>query len=424
MNYTSDTRHQLLQLSYIRTVTIFGQSGLLLYLYLGLHVSLNFWLIAFALIAMALLNLLSFTRLRSPLPLTQLEFFFQLVADIVFYVCLLYQVGGVGNPFSALLLIPLIISATSLPKQFTWATGLLVTISYSVLMRYFIPINLPDTGHQHQSTALLNLHLAGMWINFILTAALITWFVVNIRESLQRQELKLNRTRELNLRNQQLLSLATMAAGTAHEIGTPLATMRVVLHEMQLDNSDNQELLEDIELLQSQVENCTDRLKHLAESVKQEQKDSRPLPAALFFREILDRWLLLRPTASFTPPVFELSNEAYILSSIPLQQAFINLLNNAADASSEPLQIELTSDLQQILFTIRDQGPGIPLEQAEKLGSPFITTKGKGLGIGLFLTASALDSYGGEVRLFNHPEGGTLTEVTLPVIKEPQADGH
>ncbi|BBB25059.1 ATP-binding protein [Amphritea japonica] len=424
MNYTSDTRHQLLQLSYIRTVTIFGQSGLLLYLYLGLHVSLNFWLISFALIAMALLNLLSFTRLRSPLPLTQLEFFFQLVADIAFYVCLLYQVGGVGNPFSALLLIPLIISATSLPKQFTWATGLLVTISYSVLMRYFIPINLPDTGHQHQSTALLNLHLAGMWVNFILTAALITWFVVNIRESLQRQELKLNRTRELNLRNQQLLSLATMAAGTAHEIGTPLATMRVVLHEMQLDHSDNQDLLEDIELLQSQVENCTDRLKHLAESVKQEQKDARPLPAELFFGEILDRWLLLRPTATFSPPVIELNNEAYILSSIPLQQAFLNLLNNAADASSEPLQIKLTSDLQQILFTIRDQGPGIPLEQAEKLGSPFITTKGKGLGIGLFLTASALDSYGGEVRLFNHPEGGTLTEVTLPIIKESQTDGH
>ncbi|WP_296058801.1 ATP-binding protein [uncultured Amphritea sp.] len=424
MNYTSNTRHQLLQLSYIRTVTIFGQSGLLLYLFFGLHVTLNFWLIAFALLAMALLNMLSLLRLRSPMPLTQLEFFFQLVADIAFYVCLLYQMGGVGNPFSALLLIPLIISATSLPRYYTWLTAVLVIISYSLLMHFFIPINLPDTGHRHQAAALLNLHLAGMWVNFILTAILITWFVVNIRENLQRQELKLNRARASSLRNQQLLSLATMAAGTAHEMGTPLATMRVLLHEIKLDHSDDEELLEDIGILQAQVENCSDCLKHLADSVRQEQKESRPLPARQFFDEIMDRWLLMRPTANFTPAVMNFSGEPTIYSSIPLQQAFINLLNNAADASDKPLQIEVSSDSQQILFTIRDQGPGIPLEQAETLGSPFITTKGKGLGIGLFLTASALDSYGGEVRLFNHPEGGTLTEVRLPVIKEKQKNGH
>ncbi|MBR9868906.1 MAG: HAMP domain-containing histidine kinase [Oceanospirillales bacterium] len=424
MNYTSNTRHQLLQLSYIRTVTIFGQSGLLLYLFFGLHVTLNFWLIAFALLAMALLNMLSLLRLHSPMPLTQLEFFFQLVADIAFYVCLLYQMGGVGNPFSALLLIPLIISATSLPRYYTWLTAVLVIISYSLLMHFFIPINLPDTGHRHQAAALLNLHLAGMWVNFILTAILITWFVVNIRENLQRQELKLNRARASSLRNQQLLSLATMAAGTAHEMGTPLATMRVLLHEIKLDHSDDEELLEDIGILQAQVENCSDRLKHLADSVSQEQKESRPLPARQFFDEIMDRWLLMRPTANFSPAVMNFSGEPTIYSSIPLQQAFINLLNNAADASDKPLQIEVSSDSQQILFTILDQGPGIPLEQVETLGSPFITTKGKGLGIGLFLTASALDSYGGEVRLFNHPEGGTLTEVRLPVIKEKQKNGH
>ncbi|MDO6565359.1 ATP-binding protein [Amphritea sp. 1_MG-2023] len=424
MNYTSNPRHQLLQLSYIRTITIFGQSGLLLYLFFGLNVSLNFWFVAFALLAMALLNLLSLLRLRSPLPLTQLEFFFQLIADIAFYVCLLYQIGGVGNPFSALLLIPLIISATSLPRQYTWLTALLVTISYTLLMRFFIPISLPDTGHQHQAAALLNLHLAGMWLNFIVTTILITWFVVNIRENLQRQERQLKHARESNLRNQQLLSLATMAAGTAHEMGTPLATMRVLLHEIKLDHGDDTELLEDIDILQAQVDNCSDHLKQLAESVRQEQNESRSLPAKQFFHQIMQRWQLIRPTAQFNPPIINLTDAAKVFSSIPLQQAFINLLNNAADASADPLQIEVSADTQQIIFTIRDQGPGIPLEQAEKLGSPFITTKGKGLGIGLFLTASALDSYGGEVCLFNHPQGGTLTEVKLPMIKEKQHHGH
>ena len=414
MNYTSNTRHQLLQLSYIRTITIFGQCGLLLYLFFWLHVSLNFWLIAFALLAMSLLNLMSLLRLRSTLPLTQLEFFFQLVADIAFYGCLLYQMGGVSNPFSALLLIPLIISATALPKRYTWLTGLLVTCSYTLLLRYYIPLDLPDTGHQHQADALLDLHLMGMWINFILTAALITWFIVNIRDNLQRQEVNLNQARENNLRHQQMLSLATMAAGTAHEMGTPLATMRVLLHEMSIDNKDNADLIEDIGILQSQVENCSDHLKRLSESVRNEQEQSHSVAADLFFTGLLDRWKLLRPTVEFSPPLYTDTEYPAVISSIPLQQAFINLLNNAADASGQPVDINVQLTESNILFSIHDQGPGIPMEQAESLGKPFITPKGKGLGIGLFLTTTTLNSYGGEVRLFNHPEGGTLTEVTLP----------
>lgn len=421
MNSISNTRHQLLQLGYIRTITIFGQGGLLLYLFFGLQVSLNFWLVATALLAMALLNLMSLYRLSSPLPITQLEFFFQLVADITFYGCLLYQVGGVGNPFSALLLIPVIISATSLPRRFTWLIGLLVTICYTLLLRFYVPVELPDTGHQHQTDLLFDLHLMGMWINFILTVGLITWFIVSIREHLQQKEQSLMQARETSLRNQQLLSLATMAAGTAHEIGTPLSTMRVLLHEMKLDHPDDATLQDDIEILQNQVEHCAERLQHLAHSVREEQKEARLIPADSFIEELLDRWTLLRPTARFNNPQIADSSYPDILSSIPLQQAFINLLNNAADAADEPLDIHLDLSDNSIVFSIHDQGPGIPLEKAEDIGKPFITTKGKGLGIGLFLTASALNSYGGEVRLYNHPDGGTLTEVSLPCSAPPIA---
>ncbi|GGK65807.1 ATP-binding protein [Amphritea balenae] len=423
MNSISNTRHQLLQLSYIRTITIFGQCALLLYLFFILQVDLNFWFSAFALLAMALLNLMTLYRLKSSLPLTQLEFFFQLSADIVFYGCLLYQVGGVSNPFSALLLMPLIISATALPKSFTWLTGLLVATCYTLLLRHYVPITLPDTGHQHQAQALLNLHMFGMWINFILTAALIAWFIVDIRDSLQEKEQSLNKAREGNLHNQQLLSLATMAAGTAHEMGTPLATMRVLLHEMRLDNPNDSPLQEDLITLQNQVQNCSDRLQHLAESVREEQNESHLIPADQFLNELLDRWVLLRPTAQFDDPEFNNKSYPTIFSSIPLQQAFINLLNNAADASPEPLRIWTELQEDNMLFKIHDQGPGIPLDQAEEIGKPFVTTKGKGLGIGLFLSASALNSYGGQVNLFNHPDGGTLTEISLPIDSQENHDG-
>ncbi|MCV6609485.1 MAG: ATP-binding protein, partial [Amphritea sp.] len=293
-------------------------------------------------------------------------------ADITFYGCLLYQVGGVGNPFSALLLIPVIISATSLPRRFTWLIGLLVTICYTLLLRFYVPVELPDTGHQHQTDLLFNLHLMGMWINFILTVSLITWFIVSIREHLQQKEQSLMQARETSLRNQQLLSLATMAAGTAHEIGTPLSTMRVLLHEMKLDHPENKTLQEDIGILQTQVEHCAERLQHLAQSVEEEQKEARLIPADSFVEELLDRWTLLRPTAIFNNP--QVTDHSYpdILSSIPLQQAFINLLNNAADAADEPVDIHLDLSDNRIVFSIHDQGPGIPLEKAEDIGKPFI----------------------------------------------------
>lgn len=414
MTYSSNTRHQLLQLSYIRTITIFGQGALLLYTFFALSAELNPWLTTSTLLALALLNFFTLIRLQSTTPTTPLELFIQLIADILLYSCLLYQVGGSNNPFSSLLLMPVILSATTLGRNFTWAIATLACVCFSLLLNFNIPITLPDTGHQHQAVAMMNLHMTGMWINFLITAALITYFVVNIGDHLKQKDLVLTKAREQRLRDQQLLSLATMAAGTAHEMGTPLATMRVLLHEMSLDHCQDNELSDDIRILQSQVASCSDRLKQLADSVKEEHEQARYLPADQFLKELLHRWQILRPDARFEAPTIADGSSPMIKSSIPLQQSFINLLNNASDASPEPLDISLDYLKQAIVVKIHDQGPGIPLEQAEDLGKPFITTKGKGLGIGLFLTASALTSYGGEVRLYNHPQGGTLTEITLP----------
>ncbi len=206
-------------------------------------------------------------------------------------------------------------------------------------------------------------------------------------------------------------------------MGTPLATMRVLLHEMRLDNPNDSQLQEDLITLQNQVQNCSDRLQHLAESVREEQNESHLIPADQFLNELLDRWVLLRPTAQFDDPEFNNKSYPTIFSSIPLQQAFINLLNNAADASPEPLRIWTELQEDNMLFKIHDQGSGIPLDQAEEIGKPFVTTKGKGLGIGLFLSASALNSYGGQVNLFNHPDGGTLTEISLPIDSKENHDG-
>jgi len=246
----------------------------------------------------------------------------------------------------------------------------------------------------------------------------ITYFIVRMRQSMQHQQEKLEQEREKHIQDQQLLSLATMAAGTAHELGTPLSTMQVLLKELEYEHKQNPELQEDLQLLYQQTEICADRLKQMTQSVKDEHSTTQWIPATELIEDTLEQLMVQRPEVSKSYTVMGLGDAPYLSCTTSLKQSLLNLLNNAADANPKNLQIELDWDQQQTYFRIHDWGPGISLEQSDNLGKPFITTKGKGLGIGLFLTATTLARYDGDVRLYNHSEGGTLTEVTLPIRKK------
>ena len=417
----SGFHHHLLQLTYIRTLVLFAQSGALLFAVFMLHLSLDVWLLGSTLVALALLNLMTYARLHSRWPVTELEFFSQLCADVVLYGCLLYQSGGATNPFIFMLLIPLLISAATLNLRFTLLMAAMLVVLYTSLLRHYIPVMSLDQGHQHRIFDLYDLHITGMWVNFLFTVLLISWFIVRMQHSLQKGEQRLQAEREQRIRDQQLLALATLAAGTAHELGTPLSTMQVTLREMELDHPDDPQLLEDIALLRQQVATCSERLQQMSRSVREEQQRShRRIPVTELLDQVIEEWTLMRPEVSYRLHPLPAGPAPEVSASTTLQQALLNLFNNAADAHPEDIEITLEWDDRHIRLQLHDQGPGLPLEQADQLGKPFVTTKGRGLGIGLFLTSSTLARHQGEVRLYDHPDGGTLTEVELPITSESQ----
>lgn len=408
-------RENLLQLSYIRTVTVFGQCLAVLFAIYGLNADLNAWLIGATLGVLGFLNLITYARLYSPWPVTEPEFFTQLVADMVLYGALLFHMGGATNPFIFLLLVPLIIASATLSRTYVWLVSIMVVSIYSSLLVYYEPLLQLTDSHQHRIMELFDIHILGMWINFLLTVLVVTYFIVRMRQSLQRQQEKLEQEREKRIQDQQLLSLATMAAGTAHELGTPLSTMQVLLKELEHEHQHNPDLLEDLQLLQQQTDICASRLKQMAQSVKQEQANNQALPLNQLINETIEQLLIQRPEVTYQLTMTGMGEPPTLNCSTSLRQSLLNLLNNSADAEPQGIEIELDWDQQQAYFRIHDQGPGISLEQSDNLGKPFVTTKGKGLGIGLFLTATTLARYAGDVRLYNHPQGGTLTEVTLPI---------
>ncbi|WP_020682843.1 ATP-binding protein [Marinobacterium rhizophilum] len=406
-------RQQLLQLTYLRTLALFGLGALLLYAVYQLDAKLQSWQAVAPLLAMALVNAATYARLHSRVPVTNPELFAQLTADAVLYGALFYQTGGASNPFIFMLLVPLVIAATTLPWRYTWLMAALIVAIYGSLMQFFMPIWPTHDAHQSPTEALLNLHITGMWLNFLLTVLLIGWFVARMHENMLHQQQRLELQRQKRIEDQQLLALATHAAGTAHELGTPLATMQVLLHEMALEHHGAPQLLEDIQLLQQQVDSCSQSLRSLAHSVRDEQNSARQQGVDSLLDEVLEQWQLMRPQVTCSLHV-DAGEAPVLLCSVSLRQALLNLLNNAADACPDNIAITLSWDSSNCWLRIRDHGPGLPLEHSEDLGKPFVTTKGRGLGIGLFLTTSTLASIDGEVRLYNHPQGGTLTEVRLP----------
>ncbi|MDG9929829.1 MULTISPECIES: ATP-binding protein [unclassified Pseudomonas] len=408
----SASRQNLWRLTLIRLLVLAAQAGSVGIAYLSDLLPLPWLPLCITLGVSLCLCLLTALRLRGPWPVTELEYTVQLACDLVIHSVLLYYSGGSTNPFVSYYLVPLTIAAATLPWFFSMFLAGLALTGYTALLIWYHPLHLNNVQHE---AMLISLHLFGMWLNFLLSAAFITFFVVKMAGALRRQDELQALRREEGMRDQQLLAVATQAAGAAHELGTPLATMSVLLTELRQENRDKPALQDDLALLQEQVKLCKDTLQQLVRAAEAERRQAVEEQTAVQWLETtLNRWHLMRPEATYRFQCLGAGAMPRLLPPADLTQALLNLLNNAADACPDKLDIRLDWDEQWIALSIRDHGVGVPLAIAEQIGRPFFTTKGKGFGLGLFLSQASVTRAGGSVKLYNHEEGGTLTELRLP----------
>lgn len=390
--------------------------------YWGFGLSLPYETLYFVLLAIATFNLLTAFRLRAGWVVTPQEFFLQILLDILGVTLLFYHSGGASNPFVFYYLVPLSISAATLPWRFTWTLALLSVLAYTLLLFYHVPIaGISPTAADHLSHApeldnTLNPHILGMWFNFIISAALITFYVVKMSNALKQQQQQLNDHREESLRDEQVLAVATLAAGTAHELGSPLTTMKVLLDEMQHDYPGNDDLTKDLSLLQRQVDLCSNTLKDLVQRAESNQKSGiQSMAIGDYCRRTLERWLLLRPEVKAEISIQNEGREQRVSYHSTVDQAIINLLNNAADAAVEVVQVNMSWDETSLTISIVDDGNGIPEQVRQQLGRPFVSTKGKGLGLGIFLSNATISRYGGTLSVADNAPQGTRLTIRLPI---------
>ena len=408
-NNNAATRENLYVLSLIRGVALLGQVLALTYFTWAQPIGLPVTAIAFVLSVYASLTAAIWVRSRRAVPIGDTEFFIHLLADIAFFSILLFFSGGASNPFVSYLLIPISIAAITLSRGYSIAIAVIALLCYSLLLKYYVAIAALAPGH-HQATG-NSLHILGMWANFAISAAIIIYFISRMAATLKQQEQEIAMRRDAQLRDEQLLAVGTLAAGTAHELGTPLNTMKLIVDEMLLDTGNQA----DVVLLNQQIEQCKTTLKQLLTTAEESQStklEARPVQD--YFDNVLARWQLMRPLLQ-TRIQFTDSPAVNAVFHPTIAQSILNLLNNAADAS-ERVDIDLGWNTEMATISIRDFGAGLDTDKMKMLGQPFVTDKADGLGLGLFLSQATLTRFGGTVSLQNAPEGGTLTQISLPLV--------
>ena len=402
----------------IRGIVFVCQLLALLYSQFILKLALPYIPVWSILIIFVLINIGLIWRLRQSKPVTETEFLGHLLLDVIGLGLLIYFTGGASNPFISYLLVPIMISATTLSWRFTWSIAAIALLTYTTLLFWYqplsdlMPMESDNMGHEESG---FSLHILGMWFNFLVSAGLITYFVVKMAGELRSQQSQLASLRESTLRGEQILGIATQAAGTAHQMGTPLSTMAILLKDMLIEENDA-ERKKEIEVLIQQVGFCRDTLKQLvSETDLNAAYQDKKISLKEFFDQLIDQWQLLKPEVQVKYSRSEKEHEIMLNHSSGLQQAIVNLLNNAAEAGGNSVQVKTEVTASYWSMQIIDQGPGLTDEVKARLGSGLYSTKETGLGMGFMLSHATVEQLGGTVSLEDVSEqGGTLTRIQFP----------
>jgi two-component system sensor histidine kinase RegB len=341
-----------------------------------------------------------------------------LVLDVLALTAILSLSGGPANPLTLIYLVQITLSAVVLSRAWTWSLGILSILGFGFLFPFHIPLMALEGHHPTQG---FSVHLYGMWIAFIAAALLITFFIGEVSEALRRNE---RRSLELQIKLAKQESLAvvgTMAAGAAHEMGTPLATIAVVAKDLegyaqQVVRDSN--LAADAATIRVEVDRCAAILRAMS---RQGPEIAGESPSKVKVKTLFEDLLLSLPPANreCVNTVVGEGLESY-LPAETTRQILAGLVKNALDASAPGQTVELTaaSRNNRLSFTVRDRGQGMTAQTLAHLGEPFFTTKepGHGMGLGTFLARVFAENLHGSLEFESTAGVGTIAVLELPLV--------
>jgi len=401
-------------LAWLRLCAIAGQSMAVMVCSWWMHIDIPTLSLLLGIDLLAVFAVFAAWRISQPWPVREWEAVCHIVADTLVLSYLLYFTGGARNPFVTLLIVPIALSAAALSVRAILAVAAIAGAAYFVLLLWFVPLPMNElTANDHG----FSLHVAGMGVNFGITALLLGFFINRLATAVRQQQQEVQRVRERALRDEGIMAIATQAAGAAHELNTPLSTMRTLLPELRRERASDSALDEDLQLLEGQVERCRTILREMVAFGKaQLSQEPERLALSAFIHGCVERFKLLRPEAELELTVQPQLDRLVLRTPPGLRHALLNLLNNAADASalcdSHSVMFEVRRDEQWLEWIVRDRGPGFtPTGTTAAIG---ISGKQSGLGIGLALAEATAERLTGELIAANTGNGAEM-RLRLPL---------
>jgi two-component system sensor histidine kinase RegB len=340
-----------------------------------------------------------------------------LLIDVGLLTGILYLVGGPLNPFGIVYLVGVTVAAVALGYRWAIALGVISNLAYGFTFFYHRPLEFIDPSG---SSAVLALHLSGMWVAFAAATGLIAYFVGRVSEALAERERQLTEVRAAAAKSERLAALFALGAGAAHELATPLSTIRTAAGELERNinkpnGASSETNAEYITIIREEVDRCTRVLDQLSgRAAATSASESKVMLANLIedLRYRLGESLADRLDVSIAPHV-----EAIDLPGEPLRQALIALLRNAFDASTADQRVTMRiENANGLRLEVIDRGRGMDETEQARAGEPFFSTKpaGAGLGLGLFLVRAFADQMGGTLSVRSTPGAGTSAILELP----------
>ena len=376
----------------LRWIAIIGQLLSIYIVYFFLNFDFNFLLSNLIVILGAISNLyLIFVYKKTQLSERSALIF--LIIDIFQLTGLIYLTGGIVNPFIIFLIIPSVFASSNLGFK----TNLLLVITTSLIIIFltFYSEDLPAPLNDHFHVD--DYYYYSIPIALIIALIFLNYFAIIFGSESRLRKEALNKMEEVMAKEHEMLSLGGQAAAAAHSLGTPLSTIKIITQELLKQLKNNKEVIQDIELLESQVERCNQILKRLSLNPNQEDDFiDEDLSMKEYLKEII---FSFQETSSkdFILNLDQNSNSKKITKSIEIVYGLRNFIGNANKFSKSKIFISLKSDNESTEITVEDDGPGYPNDIISKIGEPYLRSFRKieknkiGLGLGLFIGKTLLE---------------------------------
>ncbi|MBD8688790.1 MULTISPECIES: ATP-binding protein [unclassified Rhizobium] len=365
-------------------------------------------------VVLGIINAITWLRLRRDSHLPEASILRAFVIDTVGLFCLLYLSGGVNNPFVSLFLVQVIVASVLLKDWSIWFLVALTTLFYVSLVFFYRPLDLP---HLHGS-GLYDLHLQGMFLSHVIAAVLVAVFISKIHRNAVAKDRLISTLHLRAVEEEQIVQMGLLASSAAHDLGTPLMTMEVVLSDWEKmpDVDKHPDLRQDIDDMRAQIKRCRNAVTAILSSsgtpqangiVNENLKD--------FVDDIVHEWQSSKRDAKLDYANL-LRPDQKVVCDKALRTAVRTLLDNAYDVSSKWIGVAASEVDRNLTISVSDAGPGFTTQILSDVGKPFATTKdGTTRGMGLFLASRVAQALGGFLEARNGAFGGANVTISIPI---------